>query len=270
MTFLTVVGHVNVDIIFDVKEIPSFGSEEIKRVDRKLGGTGANIARYASILGTPVELISRVSRRFPEDLLNLLRNENLKLSLERAEEDGPTCYIADARNKQIAFMLQGPMNAVGKSYEIDSPYCHFASSNPDWILNLIKRSKSINVLDPGQEIRYRWKREKLTEAVRLADLVILNEYEFNYLSSFIKLESEKTIVTLADRGAIFKDELIGTDNVPARSTLGAGDMFRGALYAALYRGKGMKEAIKCANKVTGFYLKNNMDVSLKFKWEEMC
>jgi 6-phosphofructokinase 1/ribokinase len=270
MTFLTVVGHVNVDIIFDVKEIPSFGSEEIRGVDRKLGGTGANIARYASTLGTPVELISRISRRFPEDLLNSLKNKNLKLLLEQTDEDGPTCYIADAKDKQIAFMLQGPMNTVGKSYEIDSTYCHFASSNPEWILNLIKRSKSVNVLDPGQEIRYRWKKEKLTEAVRLADLVILNESEFNYLSSFIKLESEKTIVTLGERGAIFSDELIETDKVLDKSALGAGDMFRGALYAALYRGKEMKEAIKCANRITSFYLKNDMNVSLQFRWDKFC
>ncbi len=270
MSFLTVVGHVNVDIILNIKQIPSFGSEEIRSIDRKLGGTGANIARFAAALGTPVNLISRVSSNFPEDLLLPLKNDHINLTLETTNEEGPLCYIADAKDNQIAYMYQGPMNHVGKDYEIDSKYCHFATSNPDWILKLMHRSKSIKVLDPGQEIKYRWNREKLVEALRMADVVVLNEAEFNYLSSFTRIDNEKTIVTLGDKGVIFKDELLPAERVEHAPSLGAGDMFRAAFYSALYKGKEMKSAVICATRVTSFYLKNGMDTSVQFDWNRQC
>lgn len=270
MSFLTVVGHVNVDIILKIRQIPAFGSEEVKSIERKLGGTGANIAMFAASLGTPVDLISRVSSSFPEDMLLKLRNDHVNLKLEMTEDEGPFCYIADAGNNQIAYMYQGPMNSVGKDYEIESEYCHFATSNPEWILRLMRRAKGIKVFDPGQEVKYRWKQERIVEALRMADLVILNEAEFNYLSSFTRLDHEKTIVTLGDRGAIFRDELIPTERVAKASTLGAGDMFRGALYSSLFRGRSMKQAIVCANRITSFYLRNGGVAPKQLDWDETC
>lgn len=270
MTFLTVVGHINIDIIFRVGAIPTFGSEEIDSIDRRLGGTGANIAMFTANLGTPVRLVSKISSNFPEDLLVQLRNDKIDLSLETSGEEGPVCYIADAKDNQIAYMYQGPMNKPGKDYELDSKYCHFATSNPDWIINLMRRTSSIKVLDPGQEIKYRWKREKLAEAVRMADLVVVNEAEFNYLSSFTKVDADKTIVTLGGRGAIFGNEIIPTEHIPLASTLGAGDMFRAGFYASLHRGKDTKQAIACANRITTFYLKNGMNTSIQFDWNRDC
>lgn len=270
MTFLTVVGHTNIDIIFDIRQIPTFGSEEIRSIERKLGGTGANIARFAASLGTPVNLISRISKNFPEDLLNQLRNDKISLSLETSDDEGPVCYIADSKENQIAYMYQGPMSRPGKDYEIDSKYCHFATSNPEWILNLMRRSSSVRVLDPGQEIKYRWKQDKLIEATRIADLVVINEAEFNYLSSFTKVDAEKTIVTLGGRGAIYRNELIPTEHLPNASSLGAGDMFRAGLYSALYHGMDMKRAIACANRITNFYIRNGMNVSAQFDWKNDC
>lgn len=270
MSFLTVVGHINIDVIFNINQIPSFGSEEIMGIDRRLGGTGANIARFSAALGTPVTLVSRISKNFPQDLLSPLRNDLITLSLETSDEEGPVCYIADARDNQVAYMYQGPMNKPGSAFIIDSKYSHFATSNPEWILDLMRKSKSIKVLDPGQEIKYRWKKEKLVEAVRMADLVILNEAEFNYLSSFTRVDAEKTIVTLGGRGAIFQDELIPTENIAKTSSLGAGDVFRAGFYSAIYRGKNIREAILCANIVTGFYLRNGMNASEHFDWEEEC
>lgn len=269
MTFLTVVGHVNIDIIFDLKQIPSFGSEEIRSIDRKLGGTGANIARFTASLGTPVSLVSKISKRFPEDMLVLLKNELISLSLESSDDEGPVCYIADAKDNQIAYMYQGPMSKPGKDYEIDSKYCHFATSNPEWILRLMRKCIGTKVLDPGQEIRYRWNQQKLVEALKMADLVMLNEAEFNYLSTFTRIDADKTIVTLGGKGAIFRNELVPTKLIPNASSLGAGDVFRAGFYASLYRGKDIKEAIASANRITSFYLKNDMNTDIKFNWDNI-
>lgn len=159
------------------------------------------------------------------------------------------------------------MGTPGKDYEIDSTYCHFATSNPEWILKLMRKARSIRVLDPGQEIKYRWSKEKLVGALRMADLVVLNEAEFNYLSSFTQIDADKTIVTLGGRGALFGSEHIPTEHNAGASSLGAGDMFRAGFYSALYKGKDMKNAIALANKITSFYLKNGMNTSVQFEWD---
>ncbi len=270
MSFLTVVGHINVDVVLDVKRIPTFGSEQVRSVDKRLGGTGANIARFSAALSTPVTLISRISRNFPEDLLAQLKGEYIELNLETVDEEGPICYIVDSGTNQIAYMYQGPMNHPGKDYEINTKYCHFATSNPEWILKLMRKSSSINVFDPGQEIEYRWKRELLSEALRIADIVVLNEHEFNYLSSFARIDYEKTIVTLGERGAIYREELIPTERIGKVSSLGAGDAFRAGLYSALYRGMEMKKAVACANWIAGIYLRGGISALREVDWEKDC
>ncbi|MGC8645412.1 MAG: PfkB family carbohydrate kinase [Thermoplasmata archaeon] len=268
MRFLTVVGHVNVDIILDVPGIPAFGSEEIRGIRRVLGGTGANIARFAAALGTPVQLVSRVSKRFPEDLLSALRQERIELTLELDDDEGPICYIIDSKERQTAFMYQGPMKKPGKIFNVESEYCHFATSNPDWILSLMNRCAGTKVLDPGQEARYRWDQGKLKEAVQKADLLIVNEDEFHYISSFMEIDPQKAIVTLGGRGAAYGGEVFGTEYIPNVSTVGAGDMFRAALYSSLYRGNDLRESIRVANRITSFYLRNGMNIATKYDWGE--
>jgi len=264
--FLTVIGHINVDVILEVPEIPTFGSEQIRSVRRALGGTGANIARFAAALDTPVELVSRISTRFPEDLLLPLKNDKIHLNLEYEDDEGPICYIVDSKEKQTAFIYQGPMSKPGKIFDMESEYCHFATSNPDWILGLMSRCRGIKVFDPGQEARYRWEKSKLRNAVGMADLLIMNEDEFRYVSSVAEIDSEKCIVTLGDRGAMYQGEIFGTERVEDVSTVAAGDMFRAAFYASIYRGKEIREAIKLANRITSFYLRNNMDIEKRFDW----
>jgi len=269
MNYLTVVGHINVDFIFEVRGIPKFGSEEIRVLRRELGGTGANIAMNAAKLGTPVTLISRISEKFPEDFIRKISESGVELILERDKADGPFCYIVDTGSRQIAFMLEGPMNKVGSNYKIESKYCHFATSNPDWILTLMDSCKGVKVFDPGQEIKSRWKKEKLAAADK-ADLLFLNEDEFNYITSFHNIDQKKAIVTLGSRGAMFDSEIIETVPVRGHSTLGAGDMFRAAFYSALYIGNDIRTSIMCANRITSLYLKTGRSSVNLSKWKELC
>ncbi|MEM0141398.1 MAG: PfkB family carbohydrate kinase [Thermoplasmatales archaeon] len=268
MQFLTVVGHINVDIILEIGGIPPFGSEEVKGVRRSLGGTGANIAKFSAALGTPVELISKISKSFPEELLDDLENEKIKLTLEREDDEGPICYILDSKDKQTAFVYQGPMKTPGKIYEIDSRYCHFATSNPDWILALMKKCHGTKVFDPGQEAKYRWEREKLIEAIKQADLLILNEDEFKYVSTIKSPDPERTVITLGGRGAMYDNKIFETEYVEGVSTVGAGDMFRAAFYSSLYMGGSIRDSVGMANKITSIYLKYGLESLRGFKWED--
>ncbi len=255
-------------MIIGIDNIPKFGSTEVRNLKIQLGGTGANIALVASRLGLPLTLLSRISKKFPDDILSPLHHPNINLKLEISDEEGPVCYIVDSKDEQIAFMFQGPMNSPGNSYEIKSEYCHFATSNPQWILNLMDKCSGVKVFDPGQEISYRWKREDLEKAIKKSDLIILNKKEYEFASNLIPVGKE-LIVTLGKEGCSFNGKMVNSRIKSEKSTVGAGDAFRAGLYASLFRGKDMLDACECANIVAGYYVDNERSLDL-INWRSLC
>ncbi|MGC9294805.1 MAG: PfkB family carbohydrate kinase [Thermoplasmata archaeon] len=261
-------GHINQDVIIGIDDIPKFGSTEVKNLKILLGGTGANIALVASRLDVPLTLLSKVSQKFPEELLSPLHHRNIKLKLERSDEEGPVCYIIDAREEQIAFMFQGPMNSPGSLYSIESRYCHFATSNPKWILSLMDRCKGKKVFDPGQEISYRWNLEELRMAMKKSDIIILNRNEYDYSRDIIP-DGKDLIITLGKEGCSYNGKIIRSKRQSGRSTVGAGDAFRAGLYASLYRGNDILKACECANTVAGYYVEYERSLDL-LDWRVLC
>lgn len=165
-------------------------------------------------------------------------------------------------------MFQGPMNTPGKVYDIESKYCHFATSNPAWILMLMERCRGKKVFDPGQEISYRWSREDLGKAFAMSDLIILNKNESDFAGSLIP-EGKDIIVTLGGKGCSFNGSIIKSERSSRKSTVGAGDAFRAGLYASLYRGMGMEKACRCANRVALEYIENDRSLNL-LDWTRLC
>jgi 6-phosphofructokinase 1/ribokinase len=263
-----VVGHINQDILMSVEDIPKFGSIEVKSLKMLLGGTGANIALVASRLDVPLTLLSKISRKFPEEILSPLHHRNIKLKLERGDEEGPICYIVDSREEQIAFMFQGPMNSPGFLYNIESKYCHFATSNPQWILSLMDKCRGKKVFDPGQEISYRWNSEDLKMAMNKSDIIILNRNEYEFAKNTIP-DGKDLIITLGKEGCSYNGKIVKSKKMSGKSTVGAGDAFRAGLYASLYRGKDMLTACECANNIAGYYVENERSLDL-LNWRVLC
>ena len=263
------IGHINQDVILEVGDIPQFGSEEIRSFRTSLGGTGANIAIISSLLGVPVTLISRVSRNFPEKLLGQLRRENIELILERDEAEGPICYIVDSRQEQIAFMLQGPMNTPGAIREIKSRYCHFATSNPEWIVRQMDHCSGIIVFDPGQEIKYRWTGEMLERAISKSHMMVLNRKEREFLGERVDAFRGDLIVTMGKEGCSLNGEAIRSEStVQGKSTVGAGDAFRAGMYRSLYDGGDMRDACRSGNAAAAHYIRTGRSLDIS-NWSEL-
>jgi len=250
-----------------VSKIPTSGTVPVKRVEVKPGGTAGNIARIAGILGVKTTLISKISKDFPAEYKKLMEDVGVDTDFEISDEYGPICYIVESDEDSLAFMYQGPMDSPGKLRRIDSEYVHFATGNPDWILNLMKMASGFKVFDPGQELSYRWSPDRLEEASRIADLVIVNESENSILERY---RFKEKIVTLGERGCLYNGEVIEGFRTKAISTVGAGDAFRAGLYYGLSLGYDLSDACKCGNMVAAIYISGDIHKLSILKGKKSC
>ncbi len=250
-----------------MRNIPSTGTVPVEKVEIRQGGTAANIAMVAGILGIETTLISRISKNFPQQFIDELRKVGVNLELEFEDDEGPICYIVETDTDEIAFMYQGPMDRPGGIRKIESEYIHFATGNPQWIIEQMHNSKGFKVFDPGQEITYRWNRDMLIEASQLADLVILNEHEYKYSQG---IDFKNMIITMGSRGCLYENEIIPAFKADVKSKVGAGDAFRAGLYFGLQKGMTLKDACRCGNLVSSIYISGNIDKLNILKSRKSC
>ncbi len=263
--FLTVYGHVNLDLILNLPKFPEPNtSTEIIDSQRYFGGTAGNIARIAAALGTPLYLASYVGNNFPSDYYDALRDQGVDLTyLQRVEDfHTPTCWImSDRDHNQVAIMDQGPMKVLD-SFEprpepiLRSENIHIATGRPAFymkVAELAKKSGKTISFDPAQEIHYVYTPETFSALLPYADVFFCNEGEAQRALEYTGkdkltdlLEYVDTIIqTLGSRGSriVTEDDEIFIPGVKVKDpvdTTGAGDAYRGGFYAARYRGMSMK------------------------------
>ena len=272
--FLSVYGHVNLDIILDLPRFPEPNTSiEIIDSKRYFGGTGGNIARISAALGTPLYLVSFVGEDFPEEYMKALREEGVNVRfLKRVKGyHTPTCWImSDREHNQIAIMDQGPMKDMDKFEPAiepirDSEIIHITTGRPAFYLKVAKIARKMGkkiVFDPAQELHYVYTPENFNAMLPYADIFFCNESEAKRALEFSQKEEihelldfvEVIIQTLGKRGSrIITQEMEhfipGVEVKNPRDTTGAGDAYRGGFYAALYRGYSM-EASCAAGSIT--------------------
>jgi len=250
-----------------VHKIPTSGTVPVEKIEIKPGGTAGNIARIAGLLGVETTLISRISKNFPPEYIKLMKDSGVNTDFEVLDDYGPVCYIVESNEDSVAFMYQGPMDSQGDLKRIDSKYVHFATGNPDWILNLMKMANGFKVFDPGQELSYRWSHDKLLEASKIADLVIVNQSENAILDHY---KFREKIVTLGEKGCEYDGKIIEGFKSKVISTVGAGDAFRAGLYYGLSLGYDMNEACRCGNIVAALYISGETHKLSILKSKKSC
>jgi nucleoside kinase len=265
--FLSVYGHVNLDLILNLPKFPEPNtSTEIIDSQRYFGGTAGNIARISATLGTPLHLVSYVGKNFPDDYRTALLDSGADLTyLEKVEEHHtPTCWImSDCDHNQIAIMDQGPMKVL-ESFEpvhepiVGSEIIHIATGRPGFYLKvaqLAKKAGKTIAFDPAQEIHYVYTPETFRELLPYADIFFCNEAEGKRALEYTNktelsdlLEYVDTIIqTLGKDGSriITRNGEVTIPGVYVENpvdTTGAGDAYRAGFYAALFRGFSMEIA----------------------------
>lgn len=275
MSHVAIFGHVNLDRIYSLKEIPKPDTTvEVTQSETRFGGTAGNIAAMAAKLEADVKLASFVGHDFPQsyrDHLEALGVDTTEL-ITKNDYSTPTFWgFADPEGSVLGVIDQGPMRDI-LNFELltdcleDARMVHFATGRPAYYERVAKEAQKKNVpitLDPGQELRALYDADQLERMLEAASVFIVNEHEvqeaidkFRYGSpeQLFDHELDALIVTRGEKSVLLyteKEQMeIPTLNIPAEKVvdpIGAGDAFRGALHAARHHGHDLVTAIRWGN-----------------------
>lgn len=279
--FLGVVGHTNLDYIFDIPRFPDpqqHASVEVRGEQLFFGGTAGNVCVIAGSLGARVGIASFVGDDFPSDYLQILKDAHVDLTNFRImpKSRTPCCWILTAMNgDQVSIINQGAMNHTEK-YEMpmhmieDSRMVHLMTGKPDVMTRIAKlaREKGAKVgFDPCQTT-YWYTATQLQEVLKHVDHGFFNEAE---ASSIIKtmgksheedlLEFFKwVVITRHDKGST----IYSRDSAPIQVGIckpsklvdptGAGDSYRAGFYFGLERGCDLDMCGKLGATVASFII----------------
>lgn len=283
MPFLGVYGHVNVDYILQVKELPR--PEQTVPVTRelvRLGGTAGNIARGAAFLGVPTGIASCVGEDFPPRFRDELAAAGIDL-VDFRQLPGPTPKIwilSSAQGEQSAVIDQGVMGDNHQRPRLDytmlgSDWIHFTTGPAKDHYEIAKEASRLGkkvVFDPGQELSYRYPARDFEKFLDLADVFICNKKELGLALEMLGYGDPKQLLDHADAvigtrgsdGSVLYTarEQISVQACPVRTkdpvdTVAAGDLYRAGLYAALREKKSLSEAMRWAAVAASVFLESH-------------
>lgn len=259
--FLGVFGHVVLDHILEVPELPD-ANTSVRVLDRSryFGGTGGNVARIAARLGVRTALASFVGDDFPADYRRTLAGDGVDLTDLRLVRGSrtPTAWIfSDPEGDQMTVIDQGPMWDAPKRKLPEhtvrtAELVHLGTGRPEYhakVARLASRLGRTIAFDPSQEITYAYTRTSFLALLRRASLFFGNESEVAVALKYAGVREpaqllrhvEQVIVTRGRRGSVVftEDGVHRIPRVPPRRIVdvtGAGDAYRAGYYAGLSRG----------------------------------
>jgi ribokinase len=266
-TELLVVGHLNLDHEMEVPSLP--GMDRTSPVLNRqvfIGGPAGNIARWSAKLGLKVALSSFVGKDFPEEYMQLLRNEGVDVSRVSVRKGflTPACWIArDREGRQVTMIDQAAMEGTGSQPLPDLEgigWVHLATGDPRYQLKVARAARKLKIpvaCDPAQEIHYRWSSGELRELFSMSEIFFGNLSELSAATEKLGLDRSEDIVkmvplavvTMGARGACAFSRR-GTFRCPsarvkrARGVTGAGDAFRGGFYSGWLHGERLEKCLK--------------------------
>ena len=265
---ILVIGSINVDFITLVDNLPDTGETIFgNSFSIRPGGKGANQAIAAKKLGADVSFIGKVGN---DELSNIALKNFLKYNIDTINilhsemstgianiiiqgEDNKIIVIPGANHD---FKIEEFNSDILNDYDIVLLQQEINLDFVFWVIEKCYEKKKILILNPTPYSK------KLTEAIlNKVTYLTPNEIEAkqlfgdDYLNK-LKDYPNKVIVTLGDKGTIYYDgnKYVETKakKVEVIDTTGAGDVFNGALTAALAKNKSLKSAVEFATKAATF------------------
>ncbi|MDD5055181.1 MAG: carbohydrate kinase family protein [Candidatus Peribacteraceae bacterium] len=226
-----------------------------QHLERHHGGTGANIAWNASLLGDEPMLVGAVGSD-GGSYLELLNERGVDVSLVQKKNDAVTATAiigTDNAERQITFFHPGADGSAGLPElgdlreEVD--FGIVSARNPVLMLSgarAMRHAKIPYLFDPGQQSHV-FAQDEFRHAVEGGSGLVVNEYEWELASKKLGWNEKEVlnacgllVITLGERGIRIakKDE---SHDIPAckvdhlKNPTGAGDAVRAALLYGLSR-----------------------------------
>lgn len=260
MTFLGVFGHVVLDHVLRVPQLPAPNTSiQVTDSRQSFGGTAGTLARAAAHLGVETALAAFVGEDFPAPYRESLRAEGVDVTDLRtvAGHRTPTAWIfSEPGGNQMTVIDQGAMadpdREVLEHTVRASDLVHIATGRPEYYAKVVRLAHRLDkrvAFDPAQEIHYVYDRGAFADLFNQADLFFGNRREFEKALAFLDLdavaamaEGDRILVQTrgVDGSVVYAPE--GAWRIPAipasrvGDVTGAGDVYRAGFYAGLHRG----------------------------------
>lgn len=275
-----VIGSINMDVSFQVQDIPHPGETVMASgVKKNPGGKGANQAYAAAKLGGNVVMLGCVGWDESGDaLLESLDSVGVDISHIKKQTDNATssAFICVSSSGENSIVVDSSANAlVSSAYLMENEslfenaeYCVLQMEIPyetvSTAIMLCQKHNVKIVLNPSpltafnNELLYGvdYLVPNETEASKLIGIPYEKTIEQDWISFMQKYHIENLIITLGKRGCRYYDgsrlsKEYASQKRNAIDSTGAGDTFLGALVAALSQGKTIQNAICYANVASG-------------------
>ena len=288
--FLSVYGHVAIDQICTVRRFPRDNTtEDVLTKTTVLGGTGTNIAVHAARLGVPTAICALVGNDFPSNFESFIRDSGLIMD-EFVRVDGydtsQCTLVNDGNMTQKALFYQGPQGSATETgvklikNASRSKYVHFCTGEPRYYIDLMPEIKGTIALDPAQEIHRIWNPELLTEGLKGSKYLFGNNFEFESIMKYLKVDDLKEIdlpLVVCTCGADGSEAVIDGErfHIPTvkadtvADATGAGDSFRAGFYAGLYHKYDIHESLVIASAMSSFVVEKVGAMTASPTWDQV-
>ncbi len=256
-------GSINADMIYDVPHLPGPGETlSANRLDRYLGGKGANMSVAAARAGAQVAHVGAVGSdgRWALDRLTEYGVDTRRIALVDVPT-GHAIIAVDSKGENNIILFQGANHAISTD---QLGQALSSASQGDLLVMQNETNLQVEAAKMGREMGLTvcyaaapFQAKAVQAVLPYLDFLILNEVEAEQLlqatgQSVTDLKVEHVIVTLGSKGARYYHRAAASDfpahKVQAVDTTGAGDTFTGYVLAGMDRGMPMAQAISQANR----------------------
>lgn len=253
MPDIAVVGSINLDLVVTASRLPRAGETLTDaEFSQHPGGKGANQALAARRLGADVRLIARVGGDLNREVaLSLLQTEGVDLGGVGVDAVLPTgiavivvaatgenqIVVAPGANRALTANRVDVRGAEGVICQLEVP--------DEAVAAAAEQATGLFVLNAAPA------RQVPRAVLERADIVIVNETEWQALEADLRGSSSLVVVTLGSRGAeVYQGtSVVATAPAPAVETIdtvGAGDAFVAAFTTSYLEGLNLDESLATA------------------------
>ncbi len=273
---IAVIGSSNTDMVIKTKHLPAPGETVLGgNFFMNAGGKGANQAVAAARLNGTITFIAKVGNDvFGKEAIDLFKKENINtdfifqdtinpsgVALITVDDKGENCIaVASGANSFLTKEDLQKTTAVLMNADIILAQLETPLDTIEFIAEFASKNNKTFILNPAPACKLS------DELLSKISIITPNEKEAEMLTGIevndiasSKLAAKKlnekkvktVIITLGKQGALLyhnnEFNLINSLEVKAIDTTAAGDVFNGALAAALSEQKSFVEAVKFAN-----------------------